>query len=104
VCDTGFYNDGNNVCVACGTGCESCEAITGNCLSCMYYFLQNPTDPQICDAQTKCPYPVGPVEAAPAKCFDTAYSSTRVVPPFVSIKTDIDWRTQGVVRSIQNQG
>ena len=70
----------------------------------MYYFLQNPNDPQICDAQTKCPYPVGPVEAAPAKCFDTAYSSTRVVPPFDSTSTDIDWRTQGVVRSIQDQG
>jgi len=67
-------------------------------------FSLNLTDPKICDPLTDCPYPVGPVEAAPAKCFDTAYSSTRVVPPFDSTLTNIDWRTQGVVRSMQDQG
>lgn len=46
---------------------------------------------------------MGPV-ASPQHCINTPYSSTRVLAPFDSTATSVDWRSWDVVESMQNQG
>ena len=93
-CSDGYYNDGEDNCVSCGSGCATCTAYTGACETCTdsSYTVSGLT----C---SNCAYEIGPVDA-PTQCLDTAYSSTRVIPPFASSSTSVDWRDWDIVNEI----
>lgn len=100
ICVAGKYNDGANNCLDCGSNCVSCENVTGKCLTCADTFKIDQSNPKNC---TNCVYPIGPVDA-PVSCVGTAFSATRVIPPYQTTATEVDWRKWGIVNPIQDQG
>ena len=44
-CGTGYYNDGEDNCVACGTNCAECSNITGACTTCEDTYTVSSSDP-----------------------------------------------------------
>jgi hypothetical protein len=42
---------------------------------------------------------IGPVDT-PYTCIATAYSESRLVPPFNNTLTSVDWRDWGIVNSV----
>lgn len=46
-------------------------------------------------------YEIGPVGAA-TQCLDNPYSDERVVPPYSSTDTEVDWRDWDVVNGMEN--
>jgi hypothetical protein len=99
-CDTGYYNDGKDNCVACGTNCTACTAYTGVCTTCVTGTSVDSVNTKICSV---CSYHIGPV-ANPKMCIGDRYSSTRVIPPYSSSVTSLDWRDWTVVNSVLDQG
>jgi len=99
-CPDGQYNDGQNSCVKCGTNCTSCANLTGACITCASGNSLSPSNSK--DCTSACPYPVGPV-AAPTGCLAQMFSPGRLIPPFASNSTSVDWRTWGIVSPMLDQ-
>lgn len=98
VCSTGYYNDGQDNCVQCGTECAECEDFTAECTVCNGDLDVNPFDSTECG---DCFYSVGPVDA-PTGCIKTPYSDTRVIEPYPAGTTTLDWRDWDVVNGMEN--
>jgi hypothetical protein len=74
--------------------------VTGKCLTCTTGLFPDSNDPKNC---TNCAHPIGPV-GAPVTCVSAPFSSTRLIPPYTSTATSVDWRTWGIVAPVQDQG
>lgn len=101
-CASGEYADSTNECQPCGTNCDECENVTGECTTCATDYGLDLEDRKNC---ITCAVKVGFIEdlpASPFACLAAAYSDTRVIPPYPSTATNVDWREQGVIRPIND--
>ncbi len=100
-CPAGQYRNIDGNCYNCGTGCSSCDALTGNCNQCSsgkVLDLSNISNCYTTSAYT----PIGPI-ASPSAVVSSPYSTgVRLVPPFDSSVREIDWRDWYIVNPIQD--
>lgn len=102
VCTDGNYNDGTDNCVACGTGCASCENYDGACTTCEGSMQVSTNDNTQCGDSVTCVKRFG--ESKEYGCVSSPYSSVRLIPPYTSSSTSVDWRNWGVVHDMTDQG
>lgn len=104
VCQSGLF-DASGQClpvIDCSiANCSAClDEVT--CAKCdTGYFVSN----GVCEVQpvNECPFSYGPV-ASPSGCLNDRYSSERLIPPFDSTATTVDWRDWGIVNPVRDQG
>lgn len=97
-CDSGFYNDGADNCVECGSGCTECTPILGKCETCELGWFVSATNDQVC---LECTYPIG-FPSRPDYCIEEPFNSMRVIPEYASDAAKVDWRDWGIFKRAKN--
>lgn len=101
-CDDNQYTMlDDNMCADCGENCLSCDSeANGECMECAEGLVKGQNKMDCVEPGSECTA-YGPVDD-PAGC-TTWWSEDRLIEPYDSSETHVDWRDWGIVNPIRNQ-